>query len=90
MRDDNACSRRSRNFRKVVDEVVFQANILALQASVAAVGTGDNGLGYARAADEVRDLARRGAQAAEEAVVPPPRSTSSRTPSPVGEGELIS
>jgi len=88
MRDDNGCGRKFWKLGKVVDEVDFQASILALQASVAAHGAGENG--FARAADEVRDLARRGAQAAREAGVPLPHSTSSRKPSPVREGERIS
>jgi methyl-accepting chemotaxis protein len=87
MRNDNGGSRKLWELVKVVDEVVFQANILALQASVAAPGEEN---GFARAADEVRDLARRGAQTAREAGALLPHSTFSRRPSPVGEGERIS
>jgi methyl-accepting chemotaxis protein len=90
MREDNDTSRKLLKLMEVVDEVAFQASILALQASVAAAGAGENGLGFARTADEVRDLARRGAQAAKEPAVPLPHSTSSRKPFPVGEGERIS
>jgi methyl-accepting chemotaxis protein len=87
MRDDNGSSREFWELIKVVDEVAFQASILALQASVAADGAGEHNMGFRRAADEVRDLARRGAQAVKEAAVPLPHSTSSREPSPVGETE---
>ncbi len=57
-------SRKFSSLTKVVDEIAFQANILALHAALAMAGEGDDVLEFAVAADKVRDLARWGAQAA--------------------------
>ncbi len=66
MDDIKSASEEIARIMKTVEDIAFQTNILALNASVEAARAGEAGAGFAVVADEVRNLAQRTTQASQD------------------------